>query len=446
MKILIAGAGNVGFHIAKLLVHEHHDITLIDLDDDVLNYAGLHLDVETMHGDATSIKTLRDAGTPKARLFLAVTTSEKTNIVAALLAKRLGAQQTIARIKNEEYLVEEQQQVFKSLGIDHVISTITLAAQEIYRLLKQSSFTDIFDFEKGKLSLIGITLDNTSRMVDFSLKEVQERNQYANFRSVCILRGHKSIVPNGDTVLRRRDHLYIISRKEDLDNVVEVMGKQLKKIKNVMLIGMTDTCLKTAELLEKEYNVVIVGKDRDRCKLFAETLESSLVINGNPTDTDLLKSEGLSNMDAFIALTESSETNILASLMAEECGVYKTIAMVDNVEYIHLSQNIGVDTLINRKLIAANNIFRHIRQGKIEAIASLHGVEAEVIEFIISRESKITKHPLRNLKLPKNSIIGGVIRNDRAFIPDGDCQLAKGDRVIVFAQYPDISQIERIFR
>lgn len=446
MKIVIAGAGDVGFHLAELLAFENQDIVLIDTNQEVLDYAATHLDVMTLRGDSSSINTLEQAGAGKAYLFLAVTTSEKTNLVTAILAKKLGARQTVARVNNQEYLDQRQRSIFRELGVDSIISPQELAAEEIYRLVSQCSFTDIFEFENGKINLVGITLDDYSPIVNKKVSDIDWQYRDLEPRAIAILRGHRTIIPRGETILRRGDHIYFTTRKDNIDQLVNIVGKKKIRVRNVMIIGGTPLGYTSALRLEKDYNVTLIEPSKDRCKVLSEQLHNTLIINGEPDNFELMEEEGLSNMDAFVALTPNAETNIIASLTAKNHGVYKTIAQVENKEYIHISQNIGVDTLINKKLIAANNIFRFVRKGQIEAITSLHGVDAEVIEYVVHKNNQLTKKPLSDLHFPKTALIGGVIRGEESMIPTGDFQLQVDDKVIVFALPEAIGRLEQLFR
>jgi trk system potassium uptake protein len=446
MRIVIAGAGDVGFHLAELLAYEDKDIVLIDTDQDVLDYASTHLDVLSIRGDSASPLILQKAGVEKAYLFLAVTTSEKTNLVAATLAKKLGAKQTIARVNSPEYLKEEHREMFRELGIDTLISPQELAAAEIVRLVEQCSFTDIFEFEQGKIALTGITLDEYSQLVNVPLSSFDQFCPHEKVRPIAILRGHKTIIPRGDTVLRRGDHVYFITKNEHINDIHTLVGRRKVTLKNVMIIGGSALALSTALRLESKYNVTLIERSKDVCKELSEQLHNTLIIHGDASNISLLEEEGISRMDAFIALSPNSETNIIASLTAKNFGVYKTIAQVENKEYTHISQNIGVDTLINKKLIAANNIFRFVRQGRIEAITSLHGVDAEVIEFVVTKNNQLTKKNLRDLHFPKTALIGGVIRGNDSLIPNGDFRLEVDDKVIVFALPEAIGKVEQLFR
>jgi len=446
MKIVIAGAGAVGFHLADLLSKENQDIILIDANEEILEYAATHLDVMTIRGDATSIAVLQRAEVSKAKLFLAVTAFETTNLLSAILARQLGAKKTIARANNPEYLSKSQLANFEKLGVDRIISPQELAAQEIERLLLRCTFTDVFEFEKGKISVIGLTIDRESPLVGRTLAKVDALNPDFHFKGIAILRNHKTIIPNGKTVLHSGDHLYLVTRNKHIDKASTFVGKQLKSVHHIMIIGGTEMALRTAQLLEKSYAISIVVDDKETGKRFLANLENTLVINGNTSNIDLLKEQGLAKMDAFIALTPNSEINIITSLMAKELGVYKTIALVDNVNYIHISQNIGIDTIINKKLVAANEIFRYVRKGRIEAIASLHGVDAEVIEFAIHKKNRLIKHPIKDLHLPEKAIIAGVIRGNKSIIPDGDFTFAIKDKVIVFTLPEAIHQVEELFK
>ena len=446
MNIVIAGAGDVGFHLAELLVTENQNIVLIDNDQDVLDYAGSHLDVLTVRGDATSIATLETARVDTADLLLAVTTSEQTNMMSAILSKKMGAGRVIARVDNEEYLECDGEKTICSLGIDQLISPRQLASIEIERLIKKCSFTDIYDFEKGKLSLVGITLASNSPLIGRKLGEIEGLSDREEMQLIAILRGAQTIIPRGHTELRRGDHIYFVARPEHTKLVEQFVGKEPKTVVNAMIMGGTDLAISTARRLQNDYRVTIVENDKRRCQYITENLTNVLVVKGDYTNFDLLEEEGLSKMDAFMALTENSETNIIACLTAHNHGVYKTIAQVENKEYIHISQNIGVDTLINKKLLAANDIFRYVRKGNVEAITSLHGVDAEVIEYIIAKSNRLTKKPLKELHFPDTALIGGIIRGEDTIIPNGSTVLQLGDRVIVFAKPQSIRRLDELFR
>lgn len=446
MNIVIGGAGDVGFHLAKLLATEDQNITLIDNDEVVLDYAGTHLDVSTIRGEITSIETLMNARVESADLFIAVVTSEAANLLACILAKKSGAKKTIARVSNPEYFHKVQRKNFKDSGIDNLFSPSLLAVQEIKRLLRRVSATDVFEFEDGKISIIGFTADQDSNLIGKSLRQMTDDATGHHVRVIVVLRGGQTIIPESDMIIEPEDHIYLSTDIKDFDRVNNFVGKTLKKIKKVMIIGSGPLARRTAKILEKEYSVSLIMKDKDECKRCHEVLNDALILQGDPNNTDFLLEYGLSSMDAFIALTPNSETNILSSLMANNLGDIKTIALVDNSAYTHLSQNIGVDTIINKKLLAANNIFRFVRRGRIEAIASFHGVDAEVIEFVLEETSNVIGKKIGDIGLPKNSTVAGVIRDDKGFIPSGDFILDNDDKVIIFVLPSAVKAVEHIFR
>lgn len=447
MKIIIAGAGDIGFHLASMLSVENQDITLIDNDAELLRFAESHLDVITIKGDASSIEILQQAEVHRAKLLIAVTTYEQTNMMTAILAKRMGAKQTIARVNKTEYINHNGKTIdFKELGIDTIISPPLLAAREIARLVRRNQLTDIFEFENGRLCLIGLALDKDAPIVDKSIVDIADNHVDCVFRPIAILRGSDTIIPRGNTQLKGNDHVYFIADSKQIDKIVEATGNKRVAIKRIMILGENRVALQTAALLQHDYQVTLINKDAAVCDRFAELLPETLILKGDTSNIEVLKEEGLEHTDAFLALTDNAETNIITSLMAKNLGVPRTIALVDNRDYTHISQNIGIDTLINKKLIAANNIFRFVRKGKIEAITGLNGVDAEVIEFTIEKPSRLTRNKIKELTFPRSALIGGVIRGDKSIIPTGDTQLEVNDKVVIFAMPEAIPRIEAMFK
>jgi len=445
MKIVIAGAGDVGFHLAQLLSIENQDIILIDTIQDVLDHAAANLDLLTQRGDATLLEVLERAEVSRADLFLAVTTSESANLVSCILAKKMGARQTIARVNSPEYLESPSGEIFRHFGVDLLISPRQLAVNEIYRLVKRCSFTDVFEFEDGKISVTGITLDEKSPFLGLRLSELPFFSKAMDIRVLAILRQFKTIIPRGDTLFQRNDHVYFIAKKDKTRQLQDLVGKKEKAVRNIAILGGNAQGYLTARQLEKEYRVTLFERDKNRCKELNDLLEHTLVVKTEYADFDTLREEGLGRSDIFIALTDNSETNIIACLTAKNLGVYKTIAQVESKIYTHMSQDIGVDTLINKKLIAANNIFRFVRKGSVEAINTLHGVDAEIIEFSLERESHLTEKPLKELRFPENAFISGVIRGEESYLPNGDFELRKGDKVVVFTLSEAIPELETLF-
>ena len=446
MRIIIAGAGDVGFHLAKLLAYEEHDIALIDLNDATLAHVAKHLDVVTIKGSSTSFGTLEEANVASADLLIAVTQSEECNISTCIIAKHLGVKKTIARVQNTEFLFRKDKLNLYDLGIDEVISPESLAAREIKRLLREVALTDSFDFENGKLSLIGVNIDANSTFEGKSLIEISKLTPVPTFIIVAILRNNETIIPRGAEVFRANDHAYFIALPDGTDKVLSLASTEKRTgLRRVMVLGGSKVGVHAAKRLSKKYKVKLIEKNKEKSFSLADELTNVMVINGDCRDVDVLEEEELSLTDAFIAVTGNSETNIISCLVAKEHNVKKTIALVENIDYIHLSQNIGVDTMINKKLIAANFIFRYIRKGDVINLTTIHGVDAEILEFVVKAETKITKEILKNLNLPDSVIIGGVIRKGTGLIPMGDFQFRPKDRAVILCKPEAIQEVETFF-
>lgn len=446
MRIIIAGAGEVGFYLAKLLAFERQDITIIDLDQERLMYISNHLDVSTVKGNSTSFKILDEAGVSNSDIFISATSFEDTNLTTCIVAKNLGAKKTIARIDNLEFLLDKEKLDLKKLGIDELISPESLAAREIKRLLKEAALTDTFDFEQGKLQLIGINIEEDGFLNNKTLKETTYLNPDHNFITVAILRNNQTIIPHGNTRFMANDHAYFVAQPDGVKKVMELSSKKTVDFKNLMILGSTKVAIHAARRLQHKYRIKMIVEDKEKCFDLADDLRNVLVINGQHSDVELLKEEGIENMDAFIAVTENSETNIISCLVAKQLKVEKTIALVENMDYIHLSQNIGVDTMINKKLIAANFICRFIRQGEVVSLTGIHGVDAEILEFVVKDNCKINNKKIRDLHFPKNAIIGGVVRGDSGYTTFGDFKFNTDDRVVVLTKPEAINEVEHYFK
>jgi trk system potassium uptake protein len=446
MRIIIAGAGEVGFHLAKLLAYEKQDITLIDKDQEKLDYAANNLDVATIKGNSTYYNVLQEAGVSNAELLIAVTTSEEANIATAIIGKNLGAKKTIARVENVEFIFNKERFDIRSTGIDELISPESLAAREIKRLLRDVAATDSFDFDNGKLSLIGTIINSDNALVNQKMSGLEKLSSREDFNTVAILRNNETIIPHGDTSFMVGDHAYFIGPPGGIDKIMSLSGKKKEVVKNVMLLGGSKVGFHTAKKLSNKFNVKLIEKDKHKCFELADKLPNIMIINGDGRDVELLKEEGISEMDAFIAVTGNSETNILSCLVAKNHKVKKTISLVENIDYIHLSQNIGVDTMINKKLIAANFIFRYVREGNIISLTSVHGVDAEILEFIVKPNSKITSKFIKDLDFPPNAIIGGVVRNGMGYTTKGDFQFRPNDRAVVLSKPSCIYRVEEYFK
>ena len=409
MRVIIAGIGEVGFHLASLLASEGHDLVVIDKDADHLEHASTHLDVHAIKGNSLSYSILKQAKVAQADLLIAVTAVEETNIATAVLGKRLGAERTIARVSNTEFLHDVDSFHIRDLGIDEIIIPESLAAREIKRLLRDTSLTDTFEFDEGALILVGMALGSESRLVGKTVVEAWPSAGERHATNVAILRNKKTIIPKAETRFQLNDHAYFITSPKGIESLIEWSGRPRVEIKNLIILGASRVGLNTIQRLQGKYNIKIIETDRSKCLEVADAFPNVMVINGDGREIELLEEEGIEYMDAFLALTGDSETNIISSLVAKSKDVAKTIALVENMEYIHLSQSIGIDTLINKKLISANFIFRHVRQGDVVSLTSIHGVNAEILEFEVKKESRVVEKPLKALKIPEEAYYRRVL-------------------------------------
>ncbi|WP_147678252.1 Trk system potassium transporter TrkA [Algibacter pacificus] len=449
MKIIIAGAGEVGFHLAKLLSYESQEITLIDTNKESLAYADNHLDIRVIKGDATSISILKESRVESSDLLIAVTASETTNITVCVLAKQLGSKRTIARISNTEFIHHKDEVGFTKFGIDELISPEALAASEIELSLKQSSFNDSYEFENGALMMIGLTLRSSASFVGKTVKEAARIFPELHFVPIAIQRfgTQYTIIPRGDTEFQRGDHVVFVTSKGGEDELCRLTGKPNRIIKDVMILGGSQIGFKTARSLsDKGFNVKLLEENKERAFDIADELPKVLVLHSDGRKVDLLEEENISDMDAFIAVGKNSETNIMSCLVAKSKGVKKTIALVENMDYFELSHSIGIETLINKKLLAANNIFRYIRKGEVVAMTKLSNMNAELLEFEVKSTSEICNKIIKNVDFPRSAIIGGVIRNGLGVIALGDFKIEAGDRVVVCSLLQSIKGVEKLFR
>ncbi len=443
MKIVIAGAGAVGSHLAKMLSVENHEIVVINDDPRQLDVLSNHYDLLTVHANAASIKSLREAGVANADLFVAVTSQEATNITAAMLAAGLGAQKTIARVANEEYVAAANLNFFNRSGISHLISTDLLAAQEIAKSLKTSWQRINMSFGENKLILLGIKVRKGASVLNRQFKT--GFLNHARFRVVAIKRKTETLIPGGDDELLDGDLVFFITTEENLEFVREQAGKINRPIHKVMIMGGSLIGVKTAQLLPEKVSAKIIEPNRALCEKIAAKLPGTLVINGDGRDTELLREEGIDDVDAFIAVTNNSETNILACLAAKRFGIVKTIAEIENNDYIPLAQNLDIGTIINKKLIAASYIYQKTLDASVLNLTCLPLSDTQVVEFEAHEGTKITKKKLREQHLPHDVNFGGYIRGGKGHICSGDTQIEAGDHVVVFCLAESVHKIEKLF-
>jgi len=445
MRIIIAGAGEVGSHLAKMLSNENHEIIIIDPEDERLKPIESTLDVLTYHGSATSVKILQEILQKKTDLFIAVTHSEDTNITSSMLAKRFGAIKTIARIDNLDYLDKYNLEFFKALGIDSLIYPELIAAREVLGLLQETGTTEYMEFSGGMLSMFVQRLEENAPILNKSLEEVSITNKTDQYRAVAIKRNDKTIIPRGKEQFQEGDLVFVISTREGIDEMMKTSGKKSFEAKNIMILGGSRIGKHVAMYMQKSCAVKLIDSDPERCEALAEILDNTLIINGDCRNIELLEQEGITKMDAFVAVTGNSEINILSCLLAKNKGAKKTIAEVENMEYISLAENSGIDTIINKKISAASRIFRHTTNLNVTQVKYMTGTDAEVLEFNVPDDARITRGTLRSLDFPNDAIVGGGTRDGLPFIATGDTIIKAGDKVVVFTLPTAYDKLTKFF-
>lgn len=452
MKIIIAGAGEVGSHLAKMLSNEANDITVIDNVPERLEALSTNTDVVTVEGNPSAIEVLQRAGAAEADLFIAVnpSVSQDVNIVSAMLAKKLGSKKVTARINNEEYLSYENRYLFTEMGIDLMFYPEKIAAGEIAELLKRTASSESMDFARGKLQIGVFKLDEDSPLIGMNMAEFSAvaAEDGLKFRVVAIARGEKTIIPKFDTKFKYHDLVFIVSKREGMDMLMTYIGKRNIEVNSVMILGGSPTGEILARQLSRQIeSVKLIEMNREKCLELSEKLPNNVVVvNGDGRNSDMLLEESIKEYDAFVAVTNNSETNILASVAAKSLGVARTIAEVENIEYIRLAESMGVDAVINKKLITAGRIFKFTLSDKVRFIKYMGGTNAEILEYIVSPDTAITKKPLKDMNFPKNAIIGGLIRGNESYIAVGDTHIQAYDRVAVFALPEAVKEVDRFFR
>lgn len=453
MKIVIEGAGEVGSHLAKMLREESNDVTVIDDDAERIERLASSADVETLHGNPSSIQVLKDAGVDKADLYIAVypSSAQEVNIVGAILAKHLGAAKVIARISNEEYLMPENKLLFKEVGIELMCYPEKNASDEIVYQLKHAMASETMDFARGKLQISAFKMDENSQMLDYKLSEFMARLKPGEadfFRILAINRDGRTIIPGAATKFLYGDLLYAVCRKDGAEMLATYLGKGGLEVNSAMIYGGGAIGALVASTLTRQgVTVKLIEKDKERCIELMEKLpEDVQIVNGDGRNSDFLFEEGISDFDAFIALTPGDETNVLACVVAKKFGVVRTIAEVENIEYIRLAEEMGVDSVINKKLIMANRIFKFTLSGRARFVKHMTDSKAEVIEYTVAPGSIVTTAPIRDLEFPKDAIIAGVIRGSDAIIAVGDTRIEAYDRVAVFALPQSVAEVDRLFK
>lgn len=453
MKIVIEGAGEVGSHLAKLFRAESNDVTVIDSDSRRLENLSAYADVETMAGSPTSIDLLRRAGVGDADLFIAVFPSrtQEMNIVSAIIAHHLGAGKVLARVNDRDCVTPENVQIFKEMGIEMLFYPERMVAAEIADSLRNACSTDCLDFERGKLRILSFRISEQSSMLDISLQDFIKtlpEGESEKFRIIALRRGEATIIPDLNTRFLFGDLVFVTTTKEGVGLLSEHFGRFEARVRSVMIAGGGETASMVAELLSRSMDSVkIVERDRERCLELSEMLgEKVSVVCGDARNSDFLCDESINTFDAFVSLMGSDESNVLACVAAKKFGVMRTVAEVENMEYLQLAEEMGVDTVINRKLTTAGSIYRFTLGGRARVVKYMPGTNAQVIEYTAADGSPVTKGALKDINFPKGAVIGGIVRGPESLLAVGSTVIEPYDRVVIFALPETVREIDRFFK
>lgn len=448
MRVIIIGAGEVGFDVAQMLSSEGHDVVVVERNEQRLADVREKLDVMAIQGNGAASAVLKAAGVERTDMLIAVTTVDEVNIIACMMADRLGVETTIARIRSDEYTESQSVLSTGDFGIDFVINPEESAAEEAVRLIRRAGATDALSFADGQLQLLGMRLDGDSPVLGREIRDIAAESQL-HYRVMAIRRGGRTILPRGDEQLRREDQIFVLVPTEEVAMISKIYtGKRDQGIEHVMILGGEHVGARIAQTLSssgRSKSIKLIEPDRDRARRLAEELENVLVLNGDPTDIDLLATEGLAEMDALAAVTGDEESNLVACLMAKHLGVRKTVALLSKRAYIPISQAIGLDAAINAKLAVSAEVSRFLRGKHVLSVATIHGVDAEILELRATEDSPITKGPLKSVSVPRGALIGAAVGSAQARIATGETIISPGESAIVFSLPHLTAKVERLF-
>ena len=447
MRVVVVGAGEVGYHLAQRLSEEHQDVVVVDSAPERVEHAAKALDVQTVEGNGASISVLKKASVKNASMLMAVTSRDEVNLVACLAAKRLGVPHTVARISNPDYYEEDSVLSREQMGIDLVVNPERECARETFLILKNAAFTQVAEFAGGRVQLVGLKVREGAPVAGRTIRELRE--EFAggyHYVTAAIVRNGETSIPKPDSTIEADDLIYLLAPTSEMADVPPLAGYDRFALRRVMIAGGSAEGQFIAEQLEEAgVECTILDRDRRRCVELAEKLPRSLVLHADATDLELLEMEGVSGVDGFVASTGNDETNLLSSLLAKEAGARKVISLVHKFEYLKLVPAVGVDASVSPRIAAVNAILRRIRRGRVMTVASLTGIEAEAIEFVVTERSKIAGKALRDVAFPKEGVVGTILRGESIILPRGADVLQPGDDVIVFAMPDAIPDVEALF-
>jgi len=446
MKIVITGAKAIGAHLAKLLSRNNEDVTLIDEDGERLSQLAADNDILTLQAPPCSLATMRDVGVAKADLFIAVTSDENQNVQACVMAKNLGAKKTVAKVEDKEYILDENVAFYKSMGLSSIIYPELLAANDIINGLKMSWVRQRWDVHGGALVMLGIKLREECTILGRPLKEICGPDD--PYHIVAIKRQGETIIPGGNDTLQLYDLAYFMTKKQFIPTIRKIVGKEgYTDVKKVMFMGGGKTCVRSILTLPEYMSAKVIEIDEARCNQLNDLLgDRSLIINGDGRDTSTLLEEGIKGVEAFVALTGNAETNILACLTAKKLGVRKTVAQVENLDYVSMAESLDIGTIINKKAIAASHIYQMMLDDNVSNMRFLTSIQSDAAEFIAMEGSRVTKKPVKDLSLPRGATIGGLVRDGEGMLVSGNTQIEPGDSVVVFVHGANITRVEDMFK
>lgn len=430
MKIVIVGAGKVGFTLAQRLAQEDNDVIVIEQDDERRGIVEHHLDVMTLAGNGASPRVLAEVGLKDVGMMIAVTDSDEVNMIACVAAKQHGVPKVIARVRNTEYLEKDCQEFGKTLGIDLIINPEMVTAVEISQILKTPAALDVEDFAGGKVRMLEVKIRAGSPLSGIPLRKLTLPE---NVLVAGILRKEKMIIPHGSDAIEDNDSVFFLGAKEAICSMEDMFIQKRSRVERILIVGAGRIGRNLALLMEEGgYSLKVIEKDRRRCEELAKLVDSTMVICGDGTDAELLVEEGIGDYDAVVCLTDDDKLNLLVALMAKHFGAQKTFARVGRPEYISLMEQVGVDVVFSPRLLTAGAILRQVRREEVVSVTLLEGAKAEAIELDVCADSRLTGRPLREVKFPRRVLVGAVVRNGLTFIPNGESVLECGDRVVLF--------------
>ena len=445
MQILVLGAGDIGFRLAKRLSNEKHDITIVENCPPIVKRASEQLDAIVVEGSASSYRVLEQSNVAQKDIVAAMTNNDEVNLHACRIAKKLGVPTVIARIRNPELTMDDYVLTNEELGVDHIIHPEKETADAVVRLIRQSTATDVIEFEGGKIQIVGVRLEHGSPLLRKPLFELSKEYGNPPMRVVAINRNQRTLIPGGNDEFVPGDQIFVVCDPDYIQQFVALTGKKDLKIDDMMILGGGLIGQFIARSLCKEVNIKIVESNVETSEAIANVLDNTLVIHGDGTDIDLMAVEGLMDMDAFIAVTGDDETNIISTLLARHLKVSRTIALVNKLEYLPITPTIGMDAVVSKQLLTVNAVHRFIQHQRVAELATIPGVDAQIIEYI-AKKGKIVDKPLAKVSFPRSAIVGAIVHDDQMIVPKGDTRIQPGDRVLVFALPNALNDLEKLFK